>query len=135
MADILLLHVPRQLVASLMQRVAQRRRRSALHRAFKAAYKSFAKQHEEWAASFFDDHFLALYVTPLLLEAWESRRHLTPAQLAAAWRAQFPPNYTIDDRLRVEAIHMAAIFLALLQAELDADPSLAAFRISTEPYA
>lgn len=120
-------HLPWLLVASLRRRARRLVHRRALHRALQAAYEPFARARARWVASFFDDHFLIVHAVPLLMDAWESSQRLTPAQLAAAWRAQLSPTNTFADELRTEAIQAAATFLELLQAELDADRELKLF--------
>ena len=127
MVEIRLSHFSPHLLASLRRRARRLIHRRALRRALQGAYGPFAKAHERWVASFFDDRFLFEHGLPLLMEAWESGQRLTPAQLAAAWRTQFSPTNTVADELRTEAIQVAATFLERLQAELDADRELARF--------
>jgi hypothetical protein len=127
MVAIRIAHVPSQLVASLRQRTRRLVHRRALGRALRGAYGRFAGAHARWIASFFDDHFLIVHAMPLLIGAWESNRRLTPAQLAEAWRAQFSQTNMSADELCTQAIQIAATFLELLQAELDADRELALF--------
>ena len=124
MVEIQLTHLPPQLIASLRRRTRRLRRQRALRRALQSVYGSFASQYAQWVDSFFDDLFLRVRATPLLLDGWESPRRLTSAQLAAAWRAQFSPTNTLADGLRAEATLVAATFLKLLEAELDAHASL-----------
>ena len=127
MVAIWIMHLPAQLVVWLRWHTRRLVHRRALLRAVKAAYKPFARTYPQWVASFFDDHFLLVYAVPLLMDAWESGRHLIPAQLAAAWHAQFAPAHTFVDELHAGATRVAIAFLELLEAELDADPVLALF--------
>jgi hypothetical protein len=46
-----------------------RRERRALRQAMRRAYASFASQYPEWAAAYFDKHFLSRRVVPLLSQA------------------------------------------------------------------
>jgi hypothetical protein len=131
MVAIRLIHLPLQLVAPLRWRAIRLVRRRALHRAVQGAYEPFARAHARWVASFFDDHFLMVHAVPLLIDAWPSSRRVAPAQLAAAWRAQFSPTNSYADALCIEAAEVAAAFLEMLEAELHADPELALFR---EPF-
>jgi hypothetical protein len=102
--------------------------RRALRRAIAAAYPAFARQHPSWVASFFDEHFLTVHAAPLLLATWESGRHLSPDRLADEWRGQFLPTNRIADQIGSGATQVAASFLAMLDAELDANPRFVASR-------
>ena len=127
MIAIRIIHLASQFVVWLRRRASHLVQRRALDRALQVAYPPFARAHAPWVASYFDDHFLTVRAMPLLMEAWESSQRVTPAQLAAAWSAQFSPMNTFADELHTEATQVAATFLAMLEAELDADRELALF--------
>lgn len=120
---------PRALIEGLTSPVRRtlrhRAARRQLERAIHAAYEPFANQYGIWAASFFDEHFLTTQAAPHLLDAWESGGELTPARLAALWRAQFLPSNALAEALVGEATHVAMCFLVLLAAELDPATTLA----------
>src|SRR5262245_50252500 len=105
-----IIHLASQLVIWLRRRASHLVQRRALDRALQGAYPPFARMHARWVASYFDDHFLTVRAMPLLMEAWETGRRVTPAQLAAAWCAQFSPMTTFADELRTEATQVAATF-------------------------
>lgn len=59
--------------------------RMALRRALRGAYARFAARNRALSDSLFDAHFVETRVAPLLAQALEADRALTPEQVAEAW--------------------------------------------------
>jgi hypothetical protein len=95
------------------------RERQALRHALGRAYQGFARQHPEWAASLFDEHFIARRVEPLLFGGLSHSSRQAPADLARAWADQFGPSRRDGQPPPgAGAVEVAADFLARLAIEL-----------------
>jgi hypothetical protein len=94
------------------------------------ACTDFTQQHPAWAAALFDQHFLTQpEVVELLSRLLARRGQPDPARMAALWAAQL---HRADPASRAEAATVAADFLRLLEAELDARPELRALSESRD---
>jgi len=94
------------------------------------ACTDFTQQHPAWAAALFDQHFLTQpEVVELLSRLLARRGQPDPARMAALWAAQL---HRADPASRAEATTVAADFLRLLEAELDARPELRALSESRD---
>jgi type II secretory pathway predicted ATPase ExeA len=94
------------------------------------ACTDFTQQHPAWAAALFDQHFLTQpEVVELLSRLLARRGQPDPARMAALWAAQL---HRADPASRAEAATVAAEFLRLLEAELDARPELRALSESRD---
>ena len=94
------------------------------------ACTTFVEQHPAWAAALFDQHFLTQPAVVELLSRLLARRgQPDPARMAALWAAQL---HRADPASRAEATTVAAVFLRLLESELDARPELRALSESRD---
>ena len=94
------------------------------------ACTDFTQQHPAWAAALFDQHFLTQpEVVELLSRLLARRGQPDPARMAALWAAQL---HRADPASRAEAATVAADFLRMLEAELDARPELRALSESRD---
>jgi hypothetical protein len=92
--------------------------RRALRSAALAAYEQFARQHPEWAASLFDEHFVLAQALPMLEQAAGSGRQVSPGALAAAWSYQMGCTAELRRRHQAAATAVAAHYLALVAQAL-----------------
>ena len=94
------------------------------------ACTDFTQQHPAWASALFDQHFLTQpEVVELLSKLLARRGQPDPARMAALWAAQL---HRADPASHAEATTVAAAFLRLLEAELDARPELRALSESRD---
>jgi len=94
------------------------------------ACTDFTQQHPAWAAALFDQHFLTQpEVVELLSRLLARRGQPDPARMAALWAAQL---HHADPTHHAEATTVAADFLRMLEAELDARPELRALSESRD---
>jgi hypothetical protein len=94
------------------------------------ACTDFTQQHPAWAAALFDQHFLTQpEVVELLSRLLARRGQPDPARMAALWAAQL---HRADPTHHAQAATVAADFLRLLEAELDARPELRALSESRD---
>ena len=91
--------------------------RVAVRKAQDRAYERFAEQHPRWAASLFDQHFLTLYVTPLLMRGLQSGDRPAPIELALAWFEQCNARASREPELS-SVIRVAADYLRTFEDEL-----------------
>jgi hypothetical protein len=97
-----------------------RRGRRALRHAMRRAYASFANQYPEWAAAYFDQHFLSRRVVPLLSQAGRPYGFPQPSVVAGAWVDQLAiPDEHKRQQLIAEATPVASDFLRMLRTELN----------------
>jgi len=90
----------------------------AFRAALAHAYTRFAHRHQDWVDSFFDEHFLTQTASPVLTRYLKSSPRPTPAELAALWVEQFPPENSAKKYTAV-LTPVAADFLRLLEAEME----------------
>lgn len=94
--------------------------RLAFQVALSRAYSTFARRHPQWAASLFDEHFLARGAAPFLAGCLTRNKSADPAEMAAAWADQLgPDDHTRRQRIG-ELTPVAADFLGWFKAELRA---------------
>ncbi|WP_049767549.1 AAA family ATPase [Roseiflexus sp. RS-1] len=94
------------------------------------ACTDFTQQHPAWAAALFDQHFLTQpEVVELLSRLLARRGQPDPARMAALWAAQL---HRADPTHHAQAATVAADFLRMLEAELDARPELRALSESRD---
>jgi GTPase SAR1 family protein len=94
------------------------------------ACTDFTQQHPAWAAALFDQHFLTQpEVVELLSRLLARRGQPDPARMAALWAAQL---HRADPTHHAQATTVAADFLRMLEAELDARPELRALSESRD---
>ncbi len=79
-----------------------------------SAHRLWAKRYPQWAAAFFDEHFLRTRFLPLL----DQQATVTPTALAQAWVAQFYGAVRLEQQLVTELTPVAADFLHFLAGEL-----------------
>ncbi|HEX9925074.1 MAG TPA: hypothetical protein VGD99_20630 [Anaerolineae bacterium] len=90
----------------------------AFRAAFARAYTRFAHRHEDWVDCFFDEHFLSQTASPVLTRYLKSSPRPTPAELAALWVEQFPPDNSVK-KYKAILTPVAADFLKLLETEME----------------
>ncbi len=94
------------------------------------ACTTFVERHPAWSAALFDQHFLTQpEVVELLSRLLARRGRPDPARMAALWAAQL---HHTDPASHAEAATVAADFLRMLEAELDARPELRALSESRD---
>ena len=97
-----------------------RRERRALRQAMQRAYARFASRYPEWAAAYFDEHFLSQRVVPLVSHAGRLHGLPQPSAVAQAWVDQLAvPNQRRRQQLIAEATPVATDFLRMLRTELN----------------
>ena len=71
-----------------MQWIVQGYQKRTLRWAVRKAYRAFARQHPQWVAALFDEHFVLTHVLPLLQQAAITGDRMTPIQIADLWAKQ-----------------------------------------------
>lgn len=94
--------------------------RLAFQVALARAYTTFARHHPQWAASFFDEHFLTHGAAPHLARCLRRTASPDPAEVAAAWADQLGLHRETRQERIAELTPVASDFLHWLQAELRA---------------
>ena len=97
--------------------------RRAFDQAVARAFATFARHYPQWAASFFDTHFLTHGAEPLLIGYIMQLGSTDPSALADAWAEQLSWFESKTRQARTaELIPAASCFLHWLEAELHARP-------------
>ncbi|MCB0211765.1 MAG: hypothetical protein KDJ52_20670 [Anaerolineae bacterium] len=88
-------------------------------RAVERAFVAFSQKHPDWAASFFDMHFLTHAGAPVLPYVGQGNSKNTAHALAIAWTRQFAWNNEQKRQTFVDELTpVAGTFLRLLEIEL-----------------
>ena len=86
--------------------------------AIRRAYANFARRHPDWAAAYFDEHFLVRHTAMVLKHNPRMSRTSMALMLATEWSRQFRwANKPRQHRLVIEATAVANSFLQLLEDE------------------
>jgi hypothetical protein len=110
-------------ILNIKQSVQNWLERKYQHRAFRQAVTracaTIAQQHPEWAAAYFDEHFLTHDAAPLLVRIGQGVASPKPLALAIVWSRQMTWfNEETRQELIAELTPIAAEFLRLLEVEL-----------------
>ena len=82
------------------------------------ALQFFSKEHPEWVAALFDEHFLKNAGRPILLRLVEGSMGSLAEQLASAWVDQIYTSHRVRQDLVHEFKPVAARFLQSVQMAL-----------------
>jgi hypothetical protein len=99
--------------------LGRRLRQPDVDKALESAQARFRRTYPEWAASFFDEHFVAAHVRPLLTEHLKIDILPDPVELADEWSGQLWWRSNRARQKRVtELTPAAACFLLWVEGEL-----------------
>ncbi len=110
----MMMRFERALVPWLVQDYQQR----TLRRAIQRAYVRFAKQHPQWVAALFDEHFVLTHLLPMLQDAAASGAPLTAQAVAYRWSCQFSMLPTARQQHMTRILPAATRFLSLVAEAL-----------------
>lgn len=99
--------------------LARRKQQQTFHQAVIRAYATLAQKYPQWAASYFDQHFLTHTAAPLLAQVGQGAASVQGRALADVWSKQMSwYSEGTRQKLIAELTPVATIFLVLLEAEL-----------------
>ncbi|GMR10366.1 MAG: hypothetical protein BMS9Abin28_1187 [Anaerolineae bacterium] len=84
------------------------------------ANRRFDRDHPEWSAALFDDHFLRGRAAPILARYLDGPASANPDELAEAWMQQLWVQPDKKKSLKRQAIPMATRYLLCLEEEVQA---------------
>jgi hypothetical protein len=91
---------------------------AALAQAKRTAYHCWARKHPDWAAVFFDEHFLMQGAAPYLQALATGAKVAEPLLLAGAWADQFPLVGARRQQRVADLLPAAREYLEILQGVL-----------------
>jgi hypothetical protein len=112
-----------------MQWIVQSYQRRTLRWAVRKAYRTFARQHPQWVAALFDEHFVLTHVLPLLQQAASRGDTVTPDQIADLWARQISMLPSLRQQHTTRIVPATSHFLGLVtdtlaQTQVEHNPLL-----------
>ncbi len=118
-----------------IQWLVRRYQRHTLNRAATRAYRNFARQHPQWVAALFDEHFIFTHVLPLLQKAASTGEKVTPMQVAEIWAKQISVLPKMRQNHTARMTPIAGNYLSRVTDELAETPVSQVARMLVETTA
>ncbi len=101
-----------------IQWLVQGYQRHTVRQATIQAYRTFARQHPQWVAELFDEHFVLTHLLPLLQKVISTGEKVTPVQVAELWARQIAVLPSLRQKHTVKMTPAATAFLYMVADEL-----------------